>query len=61
MHFTTKVKFSHEKYTDLLTLTFVSYSQSFVFPQVLLLKRQTCFAWSRRAVIVWQSLSISCR
>lgn len=52
MYFTTKVKFSHEKYTDLLTLTFASNSQSFVFPQVLLLERLTCFAWSWRAVIV---------
>lgn len=52
MHFSTKVKFSHEKYTDLLTLTFASYLQRFVFPQVLLLKGQACFTSSWRAVVV---------
>lgn len=52
MHFTTKIKFSHEKYTDLLTLIFASCLQRFVFPQVVLLKGQACFAWSWRAVVV---------
>lgn len=31
MHFTIEVKYSHEKYSDLLTLRFTRYLQSFFF------------------------------
>lgn len=46
MRFAPKVKFSPEKYTGLLPVALAGCLQSLGFPQVLLLPRQPCFAWS---------------